>query len=185
MKKSIYTLIFCVLATTASAQVSIGGKQSVEGTTTILDFNSDTDGKKSDGTENSLGIILPAVENTTNTLAADTSQNNGTFLFDSSDKKVKMYENETWVALSEAGDNTQITVNNTKESSKDQGAIIGSPSSSAKGVLVLESADKAMILPRIANPHTTVKSPYPGMMCYDTVSKTLAVFNGSVWSYWK
>ncbi len=185
MKKSIYTLIFCVLATTASAQVSIGGKQSVEGTTTILDFNSDTAGKKADGTVNSLGIILPSVENLNNALAGNATENNGTFLFDSSDKKVKMYENEIWVALSEAGDNTQITVNSTEESSKDQGAIIDSPSSSAKGVLVLESADKAMILPRIANPHTTVKSPYPGMMCYDTVSKTLAVFNGSVWSYWK
>jgi hypothetical protein len=57
--------------------------------------------------------------------------------------------------------------------------------SNAKGVLVLESADKAMILPKITNPHTTVKNPYPGMMCYDLTSKSLAVFDGANWNYWK
>ncbi len=66
-----------------------------------------------------------------------------------------------------------------------EGVVIGGPASTADGVLVLESANKAMILPRINTPHLNVKNPYPGMMCYDTASKTLAVFDGSVWNYWK
>ena len=42
-----------------------------------------------------------------------------------------------------------------------------------------------MVLPHVTNPHLTVKSPYPGMMCYDTVKKAVAVFDGTVWNYWK
>lgn len=186
MTKYITTLFVVFAAYTANAQVSIGGKQSVEGTSTLLDFNSNTSGNKVEGTgANSQGIILPAVTDNTKALAAAATHNNGTFLFDKSDSKVKMYENDKWVELSDAGITTQITDNTSAESTQNQGAIIGSPTSDAKGVLVLESADKAVILPRIANPHTTVKSPYPGMICYDTVSKSLAVFNGEVWNYWK
>ena len=29
-----------------------------------------------------------------------------------------------------------------------------------------------------------VFSPYPGMMCYDMASKTVAIFDGTQWSYW-
>lgn len=63
--------------------------------------------------------------------------------------------------------------------------VIGARETAVAGVLVLESADKAMVLPRVASPHLNVKSPYPGMMCYDTDSKTLAVFDGTVWNYWR
>lgn len=176
-KKNI-TIIFVLLAVfTSNAQISIGGKQSVEGTATLLDFNNVT--------TNTMGIILPSVDNLTNSLASTPTNNNGTFLFDKSTSKVKMYENNTWVDLSSAGNSIQIIANTSNESVNNQGVIIGSETSNAKGVLVLESANKAIILPRISNPHTNVKSPYPGMMCYDTVSKSLALFDGSVWNYWK
>jgi len=188
MKKYITTTFIVFAAFAANAQVSIGGKQSVEGDndSTLLDFNSDSKGNKVAGTgANSQGIILPAVDNTANALAATTSYNNGTFLFDKSDKKVKMYENGVWVDLSGEGNDTRLVINTSGESSAEQGAIIGSKTSNAKGILVLEHPEKAMILPRIANPHTTVKNPYAGMMGYDTVSKSLAVFDGENWHYWK
>lgn len=94
-----------------------------------------------------------------------------------------MYENDVWKSLSDAGNSSVVITNNSAETGK--GVIMGEAASSADGVLVLESQNKAMILPQIAAPHLNVKSPYPGMMCYDTVSKTLAVFDGSVWNYWK
>ncbi|WP_148043492.1 hypothetical protein [Chryseobacterium sp. G0240] len=62
---------------------------------------------------------------------------------------------------------------------------MGASTSSAPGVLVLESANKALILPKVAAPHLNVKNPYPGMICYDTASKSMAVFDGLKWSYWK
>ena len=42
-----------------------------------------------------------------------------------------------------------------------------------------------MILPKVNQPEINVKSPYPGMICYDTASKTVAIFDGKVWNYWK
>ena len=177
MKKYIFIITLSILSTVVNAQVSIGGKLSVEGTSTILDFNNTA--------TNTNGIILPAVTNTSNALATTTSYNNGTFLFDKSAGTIKMYENNTWIDLSEAGNSLAINANTSTEATTNQGVIIGSAVSNAKGVLVLESSDKAVILPRIATPHLTVKTPYPGMMCYDTTSKTIALFDGSVWNYWK
>lgn len=180
MKKYIITSGFILLAMiSVNAQVSIGGNQVVEGTATILDFNSTA--------TNTKGIILPALEaEPVFTITPGiSSPNNGTFIFDRAEKKVKMFENNDWVDLSAVGNESQISVNSSDESSSEQGVIIGSDTSFAKGVLVLESLNKGMILPKIANPHTSVESPYPGMMCFDTVSKSLAVFDGSVWNYWK
>ena len=182
MNKYIYTALLISMVTLVNAQVSIGGKQAVEGTATILDFNSplstDTNSTTNDNTN---GIILPAVKE----VALVTSPSNGTFIYDHKAKIVKMREGDVWVSLSEEGNNQQIEVNTSADLNANQGAIIGSQTSAAKGVLVLESADKAMILPRIANPHLNVKRPYPGMMCYDTVRKSLAVFDGTNWNYWK
>ena len=107
-------------------------------------------------------------------------------MFDKSDNKLKMYENNSWISLSDmTGNSSSIMANTTAEISSNSGVIIGSDNSAAKGVLVLESADKAMVLPWIQNPHINVKNPYPGMMCYDTSSRSLAVYDGSVWNYWK
>ena len=150
-------------------QVAIG-KQVVDGNSTVLDFNN--------ALGNTKGLILPA----TSGVAAG-SLVNGTFIFDTTDNKVKVYENDAWKPLSDAGSSAAIVVNTTVELGK--GVVIGQSSSTADGVLVLESRDKAMILPQISTPHLNVKNPYPGMICYDTASKTLAIFDGSVWNYWK
>lgn len=124
------------------------------------------------------GIILPAVETLPTTPA------NGTFLFDKNDSKVKMRQNNTWVDLSDTGSATGLVgYSGTVENSKK--TVMGARESAADGVLVLESATKAMVLPKVSNPHSTVKSPYPGMMCYDTDRKAVAVFDGTVWNYWK
>lgn len=182
------TLCFIILGGFFSnAQISLGGKSAVEGTSTILDFNSDLNGNKvTEVGKNLNGIILPAIQQPVFPVTSGVSSpNNGTFIFDNTTSQVKMFENNLWVALSETGNNSQVIANNSNEIAGNQGAIMGDKNSSAKGVLVLESANKGMILPRIANPHSSVKSPYPGMMCYDTVSASLAVFDGTRWNYWK
>ncbi|MGX5687092.1 hypothetical protein ACWKWW_21295 [Chryseobacterium cucumeris] len=167
--KNISIAAALVISNTFFAQVAIG-KQSVDGNSTVLDFDNVAGNTK--------GIILPA----TSGFPAG-SLENGTFIFDVTDNKVKMYENDVWKSLSDAGNSSVVIANNSAETGK--GVIMGEAASTADGVLVLESQNKAMILPQIAAPHLNVKNPYPGMMCYDTVSKTLAVFDGSVWNYWK
>lgn len=175
MKPKIFSLIIIVLSFSyAKAQVAIG-KSDINGTSTLLDFaNNDTVNPK--------GLILPAVTNAANVAAPA----NGTFIFDSQDNIVKVYENNAWVNLSETGLGTSenLIINN----SNDVGAgvvISDNTTSPANGVLVLESSNKAIILPKIENPDQNVKSPYPGMMCYDTATKSLAVFDGTNWYYWK
>lgn len=179
MKNIVFGFTIVILTSiSVKAQVAIG-KTSVVNSSAILDFDNSDNNKK--------GIILSAVDNVNSALSTvSTAHNNGTFLFDKSDNKLKMYENNVWVSLSDmTGNSSSIAANATAESSSNQGAIIGSDTSSAKGVLVLESPDKAMVLPWIQHPHLNVKNPYPGMMCYDTASRTLAVYDGSVWNYWK
>ncbi len=176
MKKIIFTALLSLVMMNVKAQVAIG-KTSITNTSVILEFDNALTNKK--------GIILSAVENLTKALSTDPSTNNGTFLFDRNDDKVKMYENNIWVSLSDSGSEAKITPNTSAENTGNQGVIIGSATSNAKGVLVLESANKAMVLPWIQHPNVNVKDPYPGMICYDTASRTLAVFDGSVWNYWK
>ena len=170
MKKILYTVILCGFTSISLAQVGIG-KNTVDGVSTILDFENSTTN----------GIILPAVDFAPTDL--NVINNGGTFLYDLTDSRVKMYENGTWINLSDAGIKTSIISNTSNEIGN--GVIIGAETTSAKGVLVLESDSKAMILPKINQPEVNVKSPYPGMICYDTASKTLAIFDGKVWNYWK
>lgn len=177
MKKITLLSFLCLVIINVRAQVAIG-KTNITNTSVVLEFDNTTANKK--------GIILSAVENLNNALStANPLANNGTFLFDRTDDRVKMYENNTWVNLSDPGSETKIAINTSAEIISNQGVIMGSPTSDAKGVLVLEAVDKAMVLPWIQNPHQNVKNPYPGMMCYDTASKSLAVFDGSFWNYWK
>jgi hypothetical protein len=167
--RNISIAVALVVFNSSFAQIAIG-KQVIEGRSTVLDFDNRSG--------NTNGLILPATSGfPTGSLV------NGTFIFDVTDNKVKVYENDRWKSLSDAGNSSAVIANNSPETGK--GVIMGESASTAEGVLVLESQNKSMILPKIATPHLNVKNPYPGMICYDTTSKTLAVFDGSVWNYWK
>jgi hypothetical protein len=172
MKNILLTLGLCFGAISSHAQVAFG-KDSVEGSSTLMDFESNA---------NFRGIILPSVEGEDNVVLG--TENNGTFVYDKEDEIVKFWTaSKGWTYLSDAGDASLLVENESDE--VGEGVIIGADISEAEGVLVLESEDKAMILPHIFRPHETVKSPYPGMICFDTESLTLAVFDGENWNYWK
>lgn len=168
MKKTTLILPLLITFSTLSAQVSIG-KNAVNGNNTILDFYEDSTNVK--------GLILSTVD------ILPTTPANGTFLFDKTDDKVKMYENSTWVNLSDQGTENNIVANTSSDNG--DGVIIGAEQSAASGVLILEADDKAIILPKITKPEENVPTPYPGMICYDTASKTMAVYDGKNWNYWK
>ena len=177
MKKIIY---ICALLgyNLVSAQLSIG-KEQVDGNSVILDFDYLA--------TNKAGLILPSVTSSNDmqqTNSSNQTLQNGTLIYDLDDSKVKVREDDQWIDLSPTTGNSQRVVQNTS-ADIGTGAILGALSTDAIGVLVLESNDKAMILPRIFKPEVNVEGPYPGMICFDTASRTLAVFDGAKWNYWK
>ncbi|ASK29090.1 hypothetical protein CEY12_02755 [Chryseobacterium sp. T16E-39] len=165
--KSIIMIIALSCMGSVHAQIAIN-KEMADGDG-LLDFAANTTN----------GILLPIVETLPNNAVG------GTLLMDKNDKILKMHTGSDWVQLSDPGSISNVTFNTNPELPGPNRIIMGASSTDAPGVLVLESTNKSLILPKIATPHTSVKSPYPGMICYDTTSKTLAVFDGLKWSYWK
>lgn len=167
--KNIISAILILISTCAFAQVAIG-KSSVSSPSVSLEF----------GNENR-GLLLPWVTS----VASVTGVVDGTMVYDTSDKKVKVKYASGWKDLSI---DTTGVVDTSLQISKTELAnakvSIGTPTSTP-GILVLEDNNKAMILPKVASPHLNIINPSAGMMVYDTVSKQLAVFNGTVWSFWK
>lgn len=171
-------LVICLSGfTTATAQTAIG-KTTVDGNS-ILDF----------GTGNK-GIILPWVQNASALTGG--AATNGTLLYDVQTKKVQARVNGVWTDLSRNGDNTathtaKIAAHLAKNeigSASHSGVIIGATTSSAVGVLVLESSTKALILPKMVSPHLNMRNPEPGTIAYDTVKDQLCVYDGKEWSFW-
>lgn len=171
MKKIVLSTILFLAVTTAKSQVAIG-KTSVTNASVSLEF-SDADNK---------GIILPYVEDKTSITE------NGSVIYDNSDHKVKYLKDNSWFDLSvdtTGQSDLGIQQEKTELATAKTGIGAKSDADSTNGILVLTDTDKAMILPRVASPHLNIISPAPGMMVYDTTKRQLAVYNGTVWSFWK
>lgn len=172
--KNIFNIVLLAISTNAFSQVIIGDQigTATDKTSVLLEFAK---------TENR-GLILPY---------ATTIPNNpteGTILLDASNSttaKIKYFNGTSWINLNTTdGDisNTITSQSNTiVEASK--GVILGKTDSTANGVLILESTDKALILPTIDSTDQII-NPAPGMIAYLTPEKLLAVFNGSYWEFW-
>ncbi|MFS4472569.1 hypothetical protein [Chryseobacterium sp. T20] len=166
--KKIALIIIITASGIFNAQVALG-KTTLESASSSIEF----------GNENR-GIVLPWATNTSGI------QNvvNGTLIFDISDMKVKVYQNNLWKDLSvDATGTADTSLQDSLTDQPEAKVSVGIPSS-VSGILVLEDSSKAMILPKVASPHLNIISPAAGMMVYDTQKKQLAVFNGTVWSFW-
>ena len=170
--KNIFLTLSILISACASAQVAIG-KASVSSPSVSLEFY--------DGVDNARGIVLPWVTST-----ADVSGVvNGTLVYNTADKKTYVKYASGWKDLSvDASGVVDTTLQDSISDLAEAKVSIGTPTSTP-GILVLEDTDKAMVLPKVASPHLTIVNPAAGMMAYDTVKNQLAVFNGTVWSFWK
>ena len=173
--KNIVATLSLLFATTLSAQVAIG-KATVSSPAVSLEFYDDAD--------NTRGIILPWVTST----AAVTGAVNGTIVYNTADRKVYVKYASGWRDLSVDTSGTVTTTLQDALSDLDTAKVLigGDPATdTTPGILVLADTNKAMVLPKVASPHLNIVNPSPGMMVYDTTKKQLAVFNGTVWSFWK
>ena len=173
--KNIVATLSLLFATTLSAQVAIG-KSSISSPAVSLEFY--------DNPDNTRGIILPWVTST----AAVTGAVNGTIVYNTADRKVYVKYASGWRDLSVDTTGTVTTTLQDALSDLDTAKVLigGDPATdTTPGILVLADTNKAMVLPKVASPHLNIVNPSPGMMVYDTTKKQLAVFNGTVWSFWK
>lgn len=155
-------LYVLTIALAVNAQVGIGTKTVFQ--SSILNFN-DNDYR---------GIILPATTTVTTPVK-------GTLTFDRTTKTVQYFDG-IWKSLTKTGElPTTLNANNDIKS----GMIIGKTTSSAPGVLVLESTTKALVLPRMNEPHLNIPNPEAGTICYDLTNKVLCIYNGKEWSFWQ
>jgi hypothetical protein len=164
-----------------------------------------------DNADNAKGLVLPWTSTVNNQPVAYNATTetgyrgmqgtvvDGTIILDLSDNKVKYMRNGAWSPLTGSlpltvGATTYYTFDNIDSSLQDNKkeeanakAAIGTNAATdtTTGILVLTDTDKAMILPKVSSPHLNIKNPTPGMMAYDTIKKQLAVYNGTVWSFWK
>ncbi|REC75345.1 hypothetical protein DRF57_11540 [Chryseobacterium rhizosphaerae] len=135
-------------------------------------------------TENK-GLILPYVTDKSNITE------NGTLLYDTNDHKVKYLKDaNSWFDLSVDATGTADVSIQGPDRTEQPGAKIcisttAGGTDTTKGILVLADSNKAMILPKVASPHLNIINPSAGMLVYDTVKKQLAVYNGTVWTFWK
>lgn len=170
--KKLYILLLSLTLSSTYGQVAIG-KQSVTNSSVSLEFGSAN-----------RGLVLPWVTSTASVNGAV----DGTLIFDTTDKKVKYRKNGAWFDLTKDNTGTvDTTLQNGLSELTSAETTIGkrTPTNTASGILVLTDDDKAMILPKVANPHLNIVNPAAGMIVYDSVNRQLAVFNGSVWSFWK
>ena len=193
MKKKTLILLLATVSTVAFSQVAIGKAAITKLSDNVtpnpgisLEFGSDTTEKK--------GIVLPWVTGTSNSspfitgYAGSNTVVDGTIVYDTSDHKVKYKKAGTWFDLSVDTNGTAITtlqdskteLTNAKVAIGKDGATDTTP-----GILVLTDTDKAMILPKVSEPHLNIKNPTAGTMVYDTKNRQLALFNGTNWSFWK
>ena len=190
--KNIFITLSIFLSTCAFAQVAIG-KASVNPSVSLEFY---------DNADNVRGIILPWVDGVSNTAPFITNSPiteivvNGTLVYDTSDKKVKVKYTTGWRDLSKDATGTTVDPLTSVDGLTLQNSITdldnakvqigGDPATdTTPGILVLADTNKAMVLPKVASPHLNIVNPSPGMMVYDTITKQLAVFNGKVWSFWK
>ncbi|WP_313503677.1 hypothetical protein [Kaistella carnis] len=180
--KNIFSILVLMISCMTFSQVIIGNQTgtATDKTSVLLEF----------AAGQNKGIILPYVR----TLPTGATLAEGTILLDVTDSnaaKVKYYKgSSTWMDLSSGnGANVssamQIQPAAASENSSSK-VIIGSTTSNVDGVLVLESTQKAMILPMVLST-ADIPNPSPGMMVYINKpgAKRLAVFNGAVWTYWQ
>jgi len=133
------------------------------------------------------GIIISSV-------ASAPGASGGTFVFNTTEKAVEVYEGKNngnaggWTKLTDVNQGIIHSFSNTGAdviASGGAAVIIGATSTNKPGALVLESSTKALVLPKISNPHTAIKGAIAGTMVYDTAADMLAVYDGVNWSYWK
>lgn len=172
--KILITIVLYTLSNCVYGQLIIG-KELPSNDHVLLEFGPDNK-----------GLILPTVEDAPQAVG-------GTMIFHKEEKSVMVLEEknnglaQNWTNLTH--NEEEGTVHNFLNSGPDiidenTGVILGSTSSLKPGILVLESTEKVLVLPKVFEAHNALIAPVAGTILYDESCDMLAVFDGTNWSYW-
>lgn len=137
------------------------------------------------GDKENKGLILPYVTDKTSITEK------GTLIYDTGDRKVKyLMDTNNWFDLSvDTTGRADLSIQGADKTEQPGAKVCISSTAEGteviNGILVLADNNKAMVLPKVDSPHLKIINPSAGMLVYDTVKKQLAVYNGSVWTFWK
>lgn len=171
--KYIITSICITLSIYVNAQL-VFGKDQVSSNSVAVEF----------ADHEPRGLILPWVISASSVTGAV----QGTMVFDTGDYKVKFLTNSGWKDLTVINDGfTNATEQNLLLDNTSAKLAIGSSAEddTAPGILVISDTDKALVLPKVEDPHLNIVNPSAGMIVYDPTKKMLVVFNGNSWTFWK
>lgn len=128
------------------------------------------------------GILLPRILDRTSVPVVP-----GAMAFNLTSQQIEIYHPDSgWESMAEPSVVLVEPLSAYSELSPENGVIISAGNFSTTppvGVLVLESDDKALILPQVPDV-TLLPSPEAGMIAYDMSMQSMAIFNGSVWNFW-
>lgn len=170
MRYRLILLLFLGLTCSTNAQYAIG-KFSIDGSA-LIDFALNSKG----------GIVLPKVSEMPTSAS---STQNGTILVNAvnlSSITVQIRQNDSWINLTDPVELPNLDINTANDTAV--GYIIGGQTSNAEGALVLESNTKALVLPKVSNV-TDLTNATIGTIFYDLNTKSLAVYDGRNWVFWK
>lgn len=208
--KKLTIIVLGLLSVSAFSQIAIGKSAVTVGSNVSLEFYDNADNTKGIVVPWTTTVANnPMAYNATTGVGYRGIQGtvaDGTLIFDLSDKKLKYMKSGAWsdltgsptfpLTVKDSSNNdvvfTQFNAinstlqDNAKEVDNAKSAIgTNAATDTTNGILVLTDTNRAMVLPKVASPHLNIINPAPGMMAYDTVKKQLAVYNGTVWSFWK
>lgn len=169
MKKLGLIIIITLLCNLIKAQIVISSIDDPTPTNSsvILEF---------DNNENK-GIILPQV-------SFIGFAKGGTFIANKDEFSVQYFIDSKSINLTESGNYVPHSFYDNKNEDIGTGIIIGDLNTNLFGPLILNSNNKALVLPKVSNPHDQITNPIAGTIVYDSTSDSLAVFDGSYWYFW-
>ncbi len=171
MKKRIVLCLSMMIGIIVNGQIAIG--KEATNLSALLDFKEGT----------TSGIILPKINFITSyNLYNDPLKQPGMIYYNSLLQVIGYETNNGFKVLSQRSSERPAEV---PRSEVGNGVIIGAGSSvaSGRGVLILESDNKALLLPKVENAYNRIKSPEIGTLVYDPTNKVLCVYNGERWSF--
>ena len=139
------------------------GKTTVDGDA-LIDFNDVVGGM----------VIAPIEDVTTSPSSA------GTIAFDGNTGSFRFFDGTSWSAVVPGGATGGVA-----SGTDTYKNIIGAITSSTTGVVIMGEdvgETQALVLPKHDNGNLKFNNPVPGLMYYDTVLKSVMVYNGVSWT---